>query len=272
MFCRHDARTTAGILDDITERRPVPPALPLLILSFALYLLPSVLPAFFYASSRLLLPANRSVPGTVAGEFQSLLENLLAFGFFGMQLLFLPGYTKKAGNLLARFALSLGILGACGIFAAWFNKLTIAGNMASLPMSASVGQEVRSTWLGLLLLGINTSLAAFKEELIYRAVPGTILAYLFGLQTTFAQIQAESPVKSIGETSPKRTRQQKLAISAALLVFSIPFALAHQGPGTIAASLILGTSFLFLVLRGWSWLVLALAHTAYNLAVLLLRF
>lgn len=208
-----------------------------------------------------------------------------------------------------RFFICLGIITVCGLLAVILNLLTLqltkgtnpirstsvigihgnagsVGNPGETVCSAgtvgSVGTdpshtanilppEVYAAWFSAVLIILSTAMAAFKEELIYRAVSGVILAYLFGLQPAFAQIQAESPAKGVGEPPLKRTMLQKLLKLATLFAFSMPFALAHQGFGTIASSFILGINFLYLVLRGWSWKTLATAHTVYNLVVITAR-
>ena len=158
-------------------------------------------------------------------------------------------------RFLYQFLFALVILALCGLSAAIVEGLYMQSNGHSVQRDSL---QLRTTNLGLITLVIDTTILAFKEELIYRAIPSFVLSTLF-----FPELTNRSQVSNSSRTYPR-------GLFIILVLFSIPFAIAHTGIGTMFGSLLAGTAFLFMIItKQYRWWILALAHAVYNFLVLM---
>lgn len=158
-------------------------------------------------------------------------------------------------TVLQQFLSALAILVLCGFAAAAIEKLCLRSSIRYIQADIV---KLRSTISGLILLFIDTTVLAFKEELIYRAFPGFVLRTYFVTEPT--------KHTHFSNTSYRYTFGMVLI----LVLLSIPFGFTHTGIGVVLGSLLAGTIFLYLIaIKNVRWWILALAHTIYNFLVLL---
>ena len=236
----------------------------MLLLFFLAYTTTPYLHKFFDTLSNLLLSILSLDSSMDRALLLRILASLCTISFSGLLYIIALDNKKKSNSytaemltaklFLRQFVLAIAILIPCGLIAAVIEKLYLRSGTHTIQADVL---PLYTTISGLIILVIDTALLAFKEELIYRAIPGYVVS-TFLVPESISTTQDNTIIRPY---SPD--------MFVILIVLSIPFGLAHRGLGAMFGSLLAGTAFLYLVaIKKFRWWILAIAHTMYNLLVL----
>ncbi len=237
----------------------------MLVLFFFFYTATPYLQRAFNALANMMLTLWKPDSSIDRALLQRILASLCAIFCSGLLYVIACNNKKKSNRytpasltakiVLRQFISAVAILTLCGLFAAAIEKFYFESSTRAIEADVL---KLRSSISGLIILAIDTVVLAFKEELIYRAIPGLVVSTFF----------TREPIKSTEDSNNGFTYSPDMYLI--LSAFSIPFGLAHRGLGVVLGSLLAGTAFLYLiVIKNFRWWILAIAHAVYNFFVLM---